>query len=224
MSAWTGWYWLLGAEPEGRPGHVVGSDLITSAHEFDLPCSRFQTLTGCSDRSQNRLTSRQPKTRNLSRVAANHGLDKLILARRDSSNDQVQGDSKVHNRASLRPLPILDSPGRWPGVTDPVPAGHNPSRASRRRHWPASPRVRAAAGPTASAGVWPRQAVQGGVLAQPGGSVWAKEPAADLVTHLRAHWAVHHASRPAAPLPAGNHPGMVSTQEALPTVRPKHSG
>jgi len=31
-------------------------------------------------------------------------------------------------------------------------------------------------------------------------------------------------SRPAAPLPAGNHPGMVSTQEALPTVRPKHSG
>src|SRR5215470_1446973 len=61
MSAWTGWYWLLGAEPEGRPGHVVGSDLITSAHEFDLSCSRFQTVTGSSDagaqRASRRITS-----------------------------------------------------------------------------------------------------------------------------------------------------------------------
>jgi hypothetical protein len=34
---------------ESRPGHIAGADWITSAHEFDLPCSRFQTLTGCSD-------------------------------------------------------------------------------------------------------------------------------------------------------------------------------
>src|SRR5262249_47980497 len=60
-SAWTGWYWLLSAEPEGRPGHVVGSDLITSAHEFDLSCSRFQTVTGSSgagaQRASRRITS-----------------------------------------------------------------------------------------------------------------------------------------------------------------------
>jgi pimeloyl-ACP methyl ester carboxylesterase len=64
-----------------------------------------------------------------------------------------------------------------------------------------------------------------GVVTIDGGRLFfPDERAADLVTHLRAHWAAHHTSRPAAPLPAGNHPGMVSTQEALPTVRPKHSG